>query len=118
MVDVNDPSTWPHTTEDGTKARDLANGGKCYFSAQDGSYIYTNSADETIKQTFKDGTIVELFPGEGSERTTLPDGTVLTKTRNNTTVMVRGEMKITRLPIGIVRPSSAPPFQTNPVPGD
>lgn len=102
MVDVNDPETWPHTTEDGTKARDIDGGGKCYFNKEDSSYIYTNAQEETIKQVYKDGTVVELFPDIESQRTTLPDGTVLTKTKNNTTVMVKGDVTITKLPIGIV----------------
>jgi hypothetical protein len=47
-LDLNNHATWPHTTEDGSKARDLEGGGKLYV-AKDGTQTMTDKHDETKK---------------------------------------------------------------------
>ena len=120
---TDDPRTWPHSVENGGKARDLPDGGKEFWTP-DGTRTFTRRDGETWKQILPTGQTIELLP-DGGQTQTEPDGTKITKQRNGTvglvqrclhegrvltskeqTVQEKGAIKITQMPIGIVRTDS------------
>lgn len=54
MAEYGDSSTWPYTAEDGSKARDIENGGKL-FQASDGTLTFTDKSGETYKMVRCEG---------------------------------------------------------------